>query len=94
MEKNIVEEKFGIRGSNIEQEVTLQIEEQSSGRGGHRGKPLLIKDSEGNPILIINLIGEDVLYSGKSRVELTLPKDHNTSVCVGQRTIGLVPRET
>lgn len=82
----ILRKKFDVFPFQIKEEIKLR-----EGKHGEKGDLVLIKDSEGRPVAIIKLMGEDALYRGEPRICITLPNDRFVQVATGLHEATVIP---
>ncbi len=78
----------GFRYTSVNKEMTLQERE-----GREDGKRLLIKDSKGNSVAIIELVGSDALYSkaDRTRMRVQFPKGCHAKISSVLNAVLLTP---
>ena len=89
MPEDIIFEKFSIPYYVIKKEIKLM-----EGKLKNRGELLLIKDSNDNPVALLNLVGEDAVYKGEPRVRVMFPKDRYVRISSSLRSVILTPAKT
>ena len=79
----------GFRYTSVNEEITLQELE-----GREEGTRLLIKDSKGNSVAIVDLVGLDALYSkaDPTRIRVQFPKRYYIQVNSDLNSVLLTPR--